>query len=196
MHGSPVVTTGSRAARIQVFRWPPGSSAVGLGFRAPDHADEADHPLRLGDQALEDPLRAVELLDPDRGVGRHPDDLDEPALDAHNERILQALQRDGRVYLSNATVDGRFALRACITNFRTTRADVEAAIRRHGGPLLRSIRLFDIYRGRPLTDDEKSLAYRLAFQADHRTLVETEVDDAVAGVTSGLVADVGGRLRT
>ena len=60
---------------------------------------------------------------------RHaPSGLAEPALDAHNERILQALQRDGRVYLSNATVDGRFALRACITNFRTTRADVERVL--------------------------------------------------------------------
>jgi glutamate/tyrosine decarboxylase-like PLP-dependent enzyme len=57
---------------------------------------------------------------------RHaPEQMDEPALDAHNERILRALQRDGRVYLSNASVDGRFALRACITNFRTTRADLE-----------------------------------------------------------------------
>jgi aromatic-L-amino-acid/L-tryptophan decarboxylase len=60
---------------------------------------------------------------------RHaPPHVDEPALDAHNERILQALQRDGRVYLSNATIDGRFALRACITNFRTTRADVERVL--------------------------------------------------------------------
>ena len=57
---------------------------------------------------------------------RHaPPHIDEPALDAHNERILQTLQRDGRVYLSNATIDGRFALRACITNFRTTEADVD-----------------------------------------------------------------------
>jgi aromatic-L-amino-acid decarboxylase len=60
---------------------------------------------------------------------RHaPAHIDEPALDAHNERILHALQRDGRVYLSNATIDGRFALRACITNFRTTRADVEQVL--------------------------------------------------------------------
>jgi aromatic-L-amino-acid decarboxylase len=60
---------------------------------------------------------------------RHaPTHVDEPALDAHNERILQALQRDGRVYLSNATIDGRFALRACVTNFRTTRADVERVL--------------------------------------------------------------------
>ena len=60
---------------------------------------------------------------------RHtPPHLDEPALDAHNERVLQALQHDGRVYLSNATIDGRFAMRACITNFRTTRADVERVL--------------------------------------------------------------------
>jgi phenylalanyl-tRNA synthetase beta chain len=75
-------------------------------------------------------------------------------------------------------------------------ADVEDAIRQHGGPLLRSVRLFDIYRGRPLADDEKSLAYRLAFQADDRTLVETEVDAAIDGITTGLAEDVGGRLRT
>jgi hypothetical protein len=49
-------------------------------------------------------------------------------LDAHNERILHALQRDGRASLSNATIDGRFAPRACITNFRTTRADVKRVL--------------------------------------------------------------------
>ena len=55
-----------------------------------------------------------------------PDVLD-PQEEAR-KRILQVLQRDGRVYLSNATVDGRFALRACITNFRTTQADVEQVL--------------------------------------------------------------------
>jgi phenylalanyl-tRNA synthetase beta chain len=74
-------------------------------------------------------------------------------------------------------------------------ASVEASIRRNAGPLLRDATLFDIYRGRPLTGSEKSLAYRLAFQADDRTLVESEVDAAVSGVTDGLAADVGGRLR-
>ncbi len=74
-------------------------------------------------------------------------------------------------------------------------ADVEVSIRHHAGPLLRSIGLFDLYRGRPLADDEKSLAYRLAFQADDRTLIESEVDTAVAAVTDGLLVDVEGRLR-
>ena len=43
------------------------------------------------------------------------------------------VQRDGESYVSNATINGRFALRACIVNFRTTHADAErllASIRR------------------------------------------------------------------
>ena len=43
MRGRPVVSSGSRPARIQVFRWPPGSSAVGLGFR-----HRADGPCIFG----------------------------------------------------------------------------------------------------------------------------------------------------
>jgi len=45
-------------------------------------------------------------------------------LDAHNARLAEALQRDGRVYLSSALVDDRVYLRPCFVNFRTTEADV------------------------------------------------------------------------
>jgi len=78
----------------------------------------------------------------------------------------------------------------------TPAADVEASIRGHAGTLLRSVTLFDIYRGRPLAETEKSLAYRLAFGVDDRTLVESEVDAALAGVTTALQNEVGGRLRS
>ena len=37
-----------------------------------------------------------------------------------NKRLMVEVQRDGDSYLSNATINGRFALRACIVNFRTT----------------------------------------------------------------------------
>jgi glutamate/tyrosine decarboxylase-like PLP-dependent enzyme len=46
-------------------------------------------------------------------------------LDALNERALVALQRAGGSYLSNARVRGRFALRGCALNYRTTRPDME-----------------------------------------------------------------------
>jgi glutamate/tyrosine decarboxylase-like PLP-dependent enzyme len=47
------------------------------------------------------------------------------AIDAFNERLLVALQRDGSSYLSNATLGGRFALRGCVLNYRTSLHDME-----------------------------------------------------------------------
>jgi len=47
-------------------------------------------------------------------------------LDAVNRELLDRLQRGGEVFVSNAVVGGRYVLRACVVNFHTTRADVEA----------------------------------------------------------------------
>jgi aromatic-L-amino-acid decarboxylase len=49
-------------------------------------------------------------------------------LDVRNAAILKRVLSRGRVYLSNATIHGKFALRACIVNHRTTEADVETVI--------------------------------------------------------------------
>jgi len=47
-------------------------------------------------------------------------------LDQLNNELLTRLQSSGEAYISNAVVRGSFALRACIVNFRTTQADIEA----------------------------------------------------------------------
>ena len=47
-------------------------------------------------------------------------------LDALNRELLDQLQRGGDAFVSNAVVNGRFMLRACIVNFHTDRVDVEA----------------------------------------------------------------------
>jgi len=49
-------------------------------------------------------------------------------LNRLNERIMHRVQRGGRAYLSNAMLRGQFALRACIINFRTTRADIDLTL--------------------------------------------------------------------
>jgi len=49
-------------------------------------------------------------------------------LDQLNTRLMLAVQRGGQAYLSNATLRGRFALRSCITNFRTTQADIDKTL--------------------------------------------------------------------
>jgi phenylalanyl-tRNA synthetase beta chain len=73
---------------------------------------------------------------------------------------------------------------------------VADTIRRHAGPALESLELFDIYRGVPLSEGEKSLAFRLAFRAPDRTLAEADVDAAIEAVTRAVAAEVGGRIRT
>jgi aromatic-L-amino-acid/L-tryptophan decarboxylase len=82
------------------------------------------HPeLQLTTQALSITTFRVVPRDLQSQVG-------EPAverhLDALNREVLDRLQRGGDVFVSNAVVDGRYVLRACIVNFHTTRADVEA----------------------------------------------------------------------
>jgi len=49
-------------------------------------------------------------------------------LDALNRLILARVICRGRVYISNAPIHGKFALRACIVNHRTTEDDVKAIV--------------------------------------------------------------------
>ena len=73
---------------------------------------------------LEPALRAPQLSTvPFRHVPRGVDDLD-----AHNAELAAALQRDGRVWVAPATIDGCVYLRPCIVNFRTSAEDVLALV--------------------------------------------------------------------
>jgi aromatic-L-amino-acid decarboxylase len=48
--------------------------------------------------------------------------------DTFNTKLLKRVIQRGRVYISNATINGRFSLRACFVNHRTTETDVRAVI--------------------------------------------------------------------
>jgi len=48
--------------------------------------------------------------------------------DDENQRVLTELQRSGRAFLAGTTVDGVFALRACVVNPRMSSADAEAIV--------------------------------------------------------------------
>jgi phenylalanyl-tRNA synthetase beta chain len=70
-----------------------------------------------------------------------------------------------------------------------------ATLRAAGGDLLRSLNLFDVYRGAPLAEAEKSLAWRLTVRADDRALDDGEIDAFVAGLVAAVAVVHGGRLR-
>ena len=55
----------------------------------------------------------------------NPGGMEEDALDKLNNNMVQALERDGRVFLTGTKVRGQTALRVCFINHRTTEADID-----------------------------------------------------------------------
>ena len=82
---------------------------------------------------------------------------------------------------------------ALVVDERTSAADVEQALREGSGPLLESLRLFDVYTGPQVPEGKRSLAFALRLRAPDRTLTDVEVlgarDAAVelAGSRTGAV---------
>ena len=51
--------------------------------------------------------------------------MNEEKLNSLNESLLNVIQQKGEAFLSNAVIKGKFCLRACIVNFRTTEKDID-----------------------------------------------------------------------
>ena len=75
-------------------------------------------------------------------------------------------------------------------------AQVEATIRQAAGELLRDVRLFDLYRGEQIGAGRKSLAYRLIYQADDRTLTDDDATRIRTQIIKALERELDATLRT
>ena len=76
-----------------------------------------------------------------------------------------------------------------------TVASVEDVIAGAAGKLLRSVRLFDIYRGVGVPAGKKSLAFSLELRADDRTLTDADSEGVVSKVLAALQEKLGASLR-
>ena len=78
-------------------------------------------------------LQSLELLGPvelSAVCFRHllNKDASEEMRNRFNLALLKRIVARGKVYLSNAELKGKFCLRACIVNHRTTEADIDAVV--------------------------------------------------------------------
>lgn len=64
-----------------------------------------------------------------------------------------------------------------------------------GGELLRSVQLFDLYRGKGIPEGKKSLAFTLKLRADDRTLTDSDSDGVVKNILAALEEKLGVILR-
>ncbi len=73
--------------------------------------------------------------------------------------------------------------------------DIVELIRQNGGDNLKEIQLFDIYTGEQIEEGKTSLAYKIGFQSDERTLKDKEVKDAFEKILESLNERFGINLR-
>lgn len=74
-------------------------------------------------------------------------------------------------------------------------ARIQEVIRRAAGELAADVSLFDVYRGAPVPEGQRSTAWRIVYRAPDRSLTDAEVDRAHAGVRDALREELGGTLR-
>ena len=84
---------------------------------------------------------------------------------------------------------------ALICDESVTVADVENVINASAGKLLRSVKLFDIYRGTGVPEGKKSMAFSLELRADDRTLTDTDSEQVVTKVLKALTEKLDAVLR-
>ena len=84
---------------------------------------------------------------------------------------------------------------AVVCKEEVTVGALESCIRKAGGKLLRDVALFDIYRGKGVAEDSKSVAFSLTIRADDRSIVAAEADEEVKTILAALEAQLGAVLR-
>ena len=84
---------------------------------------------------------------------------------------------------------------AIVVDDKVTSKDIEVNIKKAGGSLLSSSKVFDIYTGKGIPEGKKSLAYSLTFASQNRTLTDDEINKAVEKIIERLEKELKAELR-
>ena len=86
---------------------------------------------------------------------------------------------------------------AVIVKEPVTALEMTDSIMKNGnkGNIICDATLFDIYRGKNIEDNAKSMAFALEFRDSEKTLTDDEVDELFNFIISGLKDDCGAKLR-
>jgi phenylalanyl-tRNA synthetase beta chain len=98
-------------------------------------------------------------------------------------------------YVDMSTYPATFQDIAVIVDEAIEARTVLDTVQSAGGAELRSVRVFDLYRGDQVGEGKKSIALRLEFQARDRTLTDEEVDQRREEIKAALARQLDGSLR-
>lgn len=72
---------------------------------------------------------------------------------------------------------------------------IEDIIKKQGGNMLESFKLFDIYKGKQIPEGKKSVAYSITYRLENKTLTDKEVEKVHNKILSSLSYVLGAELR-
>ena len=84
---------------------------------------------------------------------------------------------------------------AVVVNKDITSEEIAGIIKKAGGSVLSKIDVFDVYTGKGIDEDKKSIAYSLTFEKMDRTLTDEEINSSLDKIIETLSKKIGAELR-
>lgn len=84
---------------------------------------------------------------------------------------------------------------AFVVDYDICQQDVADVIMKSGGKMLSSVEIFDVYAGKNLGEDKKSLAFSLVFKSEEKTLNDKDIEKNIDNIIAQVEARLGGQLR-
>ncbi|MBQ7603040.1 MAG: phenylalanine--tRNA ligase subunit beta [Clostridia bacterium] len=84
---------------------------------------------------------------------------------------------------------------AVVVDDRVLSGEILTLIKKTAGELCEDVELFDVYKGKPLENNQKNLAWKLTFRKKDGTLTQQEVNEAFDNILEAVSKQFGATLR-
>ena len=82
-----------------------------------------------------------------------------------------------------------------IVNKSIASSSIENVIKSAAGKFFKDIRIFDVYEGKGIEEEKKSIAISVSWQSITQTLKDSDIDSAVERIVNSMKKELGGELR-
>lgn len=84
---------------------------------------------------------------------------------------------------------------AFLISKETSASSIQQIIESSAGDLFKEIKIFDIYQGKGVPEDKKSIALSVSWQSMEQTLVDSDIDNVIEKIVNSVKEEIDGELR-
>ena len=84
---------------------------------------------------------------------------------------------------------------AFLISKETSAASIQKIIESSAGDFFKGIKIFDVYQGKGIPEDKKSIALSVSWQSMEQTLVDSDIDNVIEKIVNSVKEELDGELR-